>query len=1767
MSVHDSTYKENLVTRITGLINSYTKDTILKEFLQNADDSGATELIVTYDQRNHLSLNGTEFEEGMGCALVIQNNSLFQEKDFDSIKELSAQGKSGESDKTGRFGQGFSSSFSISDHPSFISNGRAYWFDIQHTAVSKNIPQSIRGWGEEEYSSIKNWVNTFKSPNCNNLAPTTFRLPVRNEVTSKQSKISTEIFTIDDFYILCDEWKKNPDNLLFLRSIHRLVLKEISENGDVIVHVEITTSNSKEVENINKEIKKEFKNSPIDTCNYWLSSKHHLPFYTYYQELSVSSFNKVTDKITKTKEKWAVANGLFRGNENNLIHQAIKALNITPIPRKVLPWVGVAIKIGGDGKPCTIKGKTFTFLHLPIDSGHPVHIHGWFDLNDTRTELTFKGSGNDKEILIGWNQLLLKEGVGKAWVNLLSFIKNKNYIKEYYKLWLNPQNNMFDNSLKSGFYRHASINDCFYSLTKDTEGWMSSYKGALHIHEDPNDLLLNPLREHFNIVSPTPPRFVINNINRIDLGLTSITPKYIRGYISKETDGVEFPILFGKSSIEMLNNRTWFKEILNYCSEDGSDYSLLDGLPFELRLNNFLYRIDMEIILDQEPDLDLFQNHTELFLAKDVIDVIKDDAELPCSWEYPSLQTSLKSIENNFNMFKLDKLWIKNIVSFITNHSPVEINRSIDSIRKLKIFNTNRDELINLTQRDKPLIIDDRDIENIECFEATDIELIHPEYLNVYAPLVNHNVLDRINPENLVKHLITLKDYSFFKNKRVKNFLTNFIVSDIEWFETLDSKEKELFKLIPFIQTENDNSYCLNDEANLFLPSNFEPPKHIHSLNGEYELIRIVDTNHKELLKRFGKEEQSILNYIDDVIIPFIKNTSDVADRDRVLIWLASEWDHYTNNLNEEKLAELTKTLTVSKIIPNLENTSLNTAQEYYLPSHFEYLPTFLQNKLFLPMFFEEHQEKWNFFLKQIGCSQSILPSHIIYVANEIIINNNQLVSIKLLRYISDNYENFERVKYEGKALIKILSNKPWFPVAEPKILLKPQKEYTKLDYSRNLILGKDIKVAGGKFYALHFGVDLSSSSLDTEHKTDEKTKAKALGLCTSVPIKSVFESFEILTSIVPISITDEGEIKKSAKAFYSYIGRLKIENIPRSIKNKCIRIREKWLPSNIVFKSLFSISNTYCWNDILNGEQNENLQSGLEKLGVLNKPKSSFFIERLNSLPMGKELNKTQLRDAKELQKCLVSIVDRLAEGTTFPLLSKQGVLYNANVLYIDDFPAYHNADDKNDKINLCKKGYPNLEKFLGVKSLAETAKGEIDQNKTTFTDCISPKAKSIKSLLKSNHFKVAILRLNYHENKISESELDKTDINRIIPSDIYFSNKIVVDYYVRSSWLYTDNEATTFENHETDILYILNQDDLDDMCEIIAAYIQKKTNLSRESFSSIEKILRKNTEGINIAKLLDSRKVKELPEKIYVDIEDDVFDYEDNFEGNIDDYSLINETDFSNTSNSDGSEQSNLTPPELPHETAEKSVSTNSSQNSTSEVEVVGRNTIEGGTNNDLRKVYGNKPSFEKNEQVDRVVNSFSGTSKGNTLSLHKKNEGEGDSDSNRTVSNKPNRSNKSRKSKSAANIVSDNSKLPVTVFNNRYDDEHSENLSLKIGDKGEDFFKKHYKAYILKSGNNILKMGGNNEGYDFQEIDKNGRVVRYIEVKTLTGSWRDRGVSVTLPQVKFALENDNWWLVVIENINQHPVNVYQLKNPVLEMKRFMFDSSWKKIARDIS
>ena len=140
--------REPLTTRIAGILRAYPDSTqIARELLQNSDDAGSTVQWYLLDHRDHvkharrsadpskdprLRLFHEDLEEYMGPALLAGSDSIFEEKDFFSLKNLASSEKRGDETKIGQMGIGFNRYACFLDRVCKGCGGRKYFLDEQH---------------------------------------------------------------------------------------------------------------------------------------------------------------------------------------------------------------------------------------------------------------------------------------------------------------------------------------------------------------------------------------------------------------------------------------------------------------------------------------------------------------------------------------------------------------------------------------------------------------------------------------------------------------------------------------------------------------------------------------------------------------------------------------------------------------------------------------------------------------------------------------------------------------------------------------------------------------------------------------------------------------------------------------------------------------------------------------------------------------------------------------------------------------------------------------------------------------------------------------------------------------------------------------------------------------------------------------------------------------------------------------------------------------------------------------------------------------------------------------------------------------------------------------------------------------------------------------------------------------------------------------------------------------------------------------------------
>ena len=104
-----------------------------------------------------------------------------------------------------------------------------------------------------------------------------------------------------------------------------------------------------------------------------------------------------------------------------------------------------------------------------------------------------------------------------------------------------------------------------------------------------------------------------------------------------------------------------------------------------------------------------------------------------------------------------------------------------------------------------------------------------------------------------------------------------------------------------------------------------------------------------------------------------------------------------------------------------------------------------------------------------------------------------------------------------------------------------------------------------------------------------------------------------------------------------------------------------------------------------------------------------------------------------------------------------------------------------------------------------------------------------------------------------------------------------------------------------------------------------------------------------------------------------------------------------------------------------------------------------------------------------------------------------------------------------------------------------------------------------HILASEPNLRRTEVGNPGFDLFEVDINGRVVRWVEVKSMTGTLRERAATMSSCQFRFATEKaDAYWLYVVESTHdERQRTIRRIQNPAGLATYFTFDVGWLSVA----
>ena len=488
---------EPLTTRLKNLIKDYSDGlSVLKEFVQNADDAGATEVHFLIDERENLNarrlLLDKKFSPCQGPAIVVYNNATFSDDDFRNIVKIGGATKETNSQKIGQFGLGFNAVYNITDVPCFLSSNFLAIFD-PHMKYISNVCRNKSNPGVKisldtfiKHSTvygdqIKPFQNVFgcnidKITNC--YPGTLFRLPLRTPDEARESEICQKHYSRDDALELFKLLYDNGQNILmFTQNVKKIELYHLKKNDENPIQMKLLYKVTKT--GLNK-----LKSGLTACCN---EDFQFLKLATEAIKKQANGFQTLGFNFSLVIEIASIftAEGnlllMGKGEEiksstNWLISQAVgkgESFSLAKKQTKLLPVAGVAIKLTKcekDYQPVRLKSPSedpgLLFCFLPLPESPPalsVHVNGCFALSSSRRHLMTVNEKDKKDFRAQWNHALFVDAVIEAYINAVVDLRLivGNNVNDIFSLWPIAEQNskQFISLMTDKFYERIVLSD------------------------------------------------------------------------------------------------------------------------------------------------------------------------------------------------------------------------------------------------------------------------------------------------------------------------------------------------------------------------------------------------------------------------------------------------------------------------------------------------------------------------------------------------------------------------------------------------------------------------------------------------------------------------------------------------------------------------------------------------------------------------------------------------------------------------------------------------------------------------------------------------------------------------------------------------------------------------------------------------------------------------------------------------------------------------------------------------------------------------------------------------------------------------------------------------------------------------------------------------------------------------------------------------------------------------------------------------------------
>ena len=604
---------EPLTTRLHNLVRSYPKGLgVLKEFIQNADDAEADEIVFVIDEQGYDTdgLPDTMKWLHTSPALLVYNSRPFSDSDLEGIQRIGESGKSESIGKTGRFGLGFNACYNVTDVPCFFTRGILHFFDPHfHTVPDASVESPGRCFGADELI-LAGWplldsLEQFTGDGSN-FEGVAFRLPFRSPGQASSSRIKKDAYTLDDARQAVRELQDmGSAMLLFLKHVRRVGVQWRDRGGTVTDVLSIEARNPAAIAESRADVNALLSISEPEELLETLSQVGDV-FSSCRHEYRVST------QEAERVESWRVVDGFFVDEDLEILGACRKMFENE---EKALPYAGAAYQLGTHEQ---IKGRVFCSLPTPMPTGLPIQLNGYFDLEDSRQSMFLDAATQGSaRVRYEWNRDLLGISAARAYVRLLTEIRadlTDQAASAYYRVFPKfvDEDSGWEGWLTGALYQGAAEMPTI--RVADDEKW----KSLADTRSLPNELLSvqDALVSEKKLPIPVPPLpfHVHNGFTANEIEVPELTPHDLRAELEAESD-VDCPIRSAPRAC--LRSRDHVVQLLRFCLSDGPEEDIC-GLPLAIDCREHLRTIGLTssplYLTQNELDFDVFGEHPDWFV-------------------------------------------------------------------------------------------------------------------------------------------------------------------------------------------------------------------------------------------------------------------------------------------------------------------------------------------------------------------------------------------------------------------------------------------------------------------------------------------------------------------------------------------------------------------------------------------------------------------------------------------------------------------------------------------------------------------------------------------------------------------------------------------------------------------------------------------------------------------------------------------------------------------------------------------------------------------------------------------------------------------------------------------------------------------------------------------------------------------------------------------------------------------------------------------------